>query len=400
MKNSTLRSVVAFYSSEEREQAVRAFEALHVSSGSKCIVRSDADKPPESCRLYAALRIEGETVVVAEAQSPKIGEIVKALRLVGTPTLFVVRPQGLPLRGRDTVPAPIPKTRREILAQLTEGKAVLDSARRDLHEAARLDHALPAAAEWILDNSYLIRTQIAEVRRHLPRGFEAWETKTGPDDGLMSLTQRVAAECDFALTDNKIRDFLRRHQVSTPLTIAELWAFPLFLRIALIEAVTSIAVRVAEAQQLRESAYLWANRLASAIRVGEETFTRFLQLLAAEPLALERHFVAALAEQLQDEEQALGPIQRWIERHFQASITDLARDLHTKEATQTVSIANAFGSLRMLGGLSFTEIFEDVSLVEAELRGDPAGIYARSDFPTRDRCRRVVERIARGCATT
>jgi len=34
---------------------------------------------------------------------------------------------------------------------------------------------------------------------------------------------------------------------------------------------------------------------------------------------------------------------------------------------------------------------QPVSRMEAILREDPAGIHARSDFGTRDRCRRVVE---------
>ena len=40
--------------------------------------------------------------------------------------------------------------------------------------------------------------------------------------------------------------------------------------------------------------------------------------------------------------------------------------------------------------------FERTSLVEAELRHDPAGAYARQDFATKDRYRRTVEQLARG----
>ncbi len=45
--------------------------------------------------------------------------------------------------------------------------------------------------------------------------------------------------------------------------------------------------------------------------------------------------------------------------------------------------------------MDFSEIFERVSKVEEVLRQDPAGVYTRSDFATRDRCRRVVELAAR-----
>jgi cyclic beta-1,2-glucan synthetase len=400
VKNLLKQTVLAFYSNEEQEQAGRAYKSLRAAGGKACTSPSDKGRLPESCRLYFQLRIEGETVVAVDTETSKIGEAVKTLRLSGTPSIFVIRPMLAAGGELDQTPAPAaPRTRREILSRLDAEKATLDSARRDLREAARLDHALPAAAEWILDNSYLIRTQIAEVRRHLPRDFEAWKStkrsSTSPARGVPAVARRLVEESGLALNENNVRDFLKEYQTSIPLTIAELWAFPLFLRIALIEELTSIAARVAQAQRLREVAYLWANRLASSARVSEILFSRALNLLEEEPAAREGHFVAALAEQLQDEEQALGPVQRWIEKRFQSPITDIARDLHTKEAAQTVATANAFGSLRILGSLPYTKIFEDVSLVEAELRTDPAGIYPRSDFPTRDLCRRAIEKIAR-----
>ena len=399
MKTIASRAVLAFYSSEEEQQAKRAHQALHSSGSSPCIVRGDSGHPPEWCRLYSELRIEGETLIALETEPSKIGHVVKTLRHEGTPSIFVVRPNApagqrkKPAKEKKSYTAP--RTRREILARLDVEKKLLDAARRDLREAARLDHALPPAAEWILDNSYLIRTQIAQVRQHLPRNLERWIAAGPPEAGVPSLARELVKQCSYSVNADNIKEFLRQRQIARPLTIAELWAFPLFLRIALIEELTAIAARVAQAQQLREVAYLWANRLASAARVSDEAFAHALTLLETEPVALEPHFVAALAEQLQDEEQALGPLQRWIEKHFQSPITDLARDLHTREAAQTVSTANAFGSLRALGGLSFTTIFEDVSLVEAELRCDPAGVYPKSDFSTRDRCRRALERVAR-----
>jgi len=129
--------------------------------------------------------------------------------------------------------------------------------------------------------------------------------------------------------------------------------------------------------------------------MGGEVFDRILHLLESQPVANQPYFITALAEQLQDEEIALAPVQRWIEERFHQPLLELVREQHTREAVEVVSTANAFGSLRTLARLEFPEIFEQVSLVEAELRADPAGIYGRSDFHTRDLCRRAVERIAR-----
>ena len=52
--------------------------------------------------------------------------------------------------------------------------------------------------------------------------------------------------------------------------------------------------------------------------------------------------------------------------------------------------------MRLLSSIDWPLFFERVSLVEQILREDPAGAYARMDFPTRDRYRHSVEQLARG----
>src|SRR5690242_12280252 len=73
----------------------------------------------------------------------------------------------------------------------------------------------------------------------------------------------------------------------------------------------------------------------------------------------------------------------------------LIRSERTEEPNYLSLIASAIGSLRQLSELQYPKIVEAVSRMEAILRSDSAGIHARSDFATRDRCRRVVEAVAR-----
>ena len=51
--------------------------------------------------------------------------------------------------------------------------------------------------------------------------------------------------------------------------------------------------------------------------------------------------------------------------------------------------------MRLISRLDWRDFFESVSLVDRVLRRDPAGVYARMDFATRDGYRHSVERIAR-----
>ena len=71
------------------------------------------------------------------------------------------------------------------------------------------------------------------------------------------------------------------------------------------------------------------------------------------------------------------------------------RDEHRRQAANQVSIGNCVISLRLLSIIDWNVFFEQNSGVEVQLRSDPSGIYARQDFATRDRYRRVIEKVAR-----
>lgn len=411
MKSHLPRTILAFYSAEEGnpEGVYRAIR--ETNRGRTYLFRPDATPQGRGpFGRYPALRLDGESLVVAEAAESSVEAVVKQLQSLGSPAVFVLREdlQGVPEFGAGQPPLgtgegtlgdfaraaarrqPSSKPQPSIFVRLRENELALAAVRRDLEEAARLGHSLTAAAEWLLDNAYLVRTQIAEIRLHLPRYY----SKILP--ALASgyeLAHELVMRTDHSLNEANISEWLREYQTEAPLTIAELWFFPLLLRMALIDALRQLAQRVSRAQQLREAAYLWANRLASSARLAPAEFERILGRMEREPIALEPYFVTSLVENLQDEENALAPIQRWLEERVKTPIIELVRTEHTREAAERISTANAFGSLRALSRIDFSKIFEAVSVVEAELRADP--VYSSSDFTTRDQCRRVVEQIAR-----
>jgi len=310
MKAKPVRIVLAFYSADEgpTDSVWKSLQRI----ARVCTVRPDSKNITASCKPYARLRMEGEAMVLAETGPSDVETVVKTLQLAGSPAIFAVNPNIVfPIFGESTAD-PVsestraPLTRKMMLARLREYKSELEAARQDLVQATRLDHALSPAAAWILDNTYLIHTQINEVERHLPRDYSAWANSNNGHGDVNAVAHKLVSKADYVATEASIRECLKEAQTASPFTIAELWAFPLFLRIALIKELTDLATRVNRSQQLRESAYLWANRLASSARTGTSAFEAMLRYLETEPIARQPHFVTALAEQLHDEELALG----------------------------------------------------------------------------------------------
>ncbi len=68
-------------------------------------------------------------------------------------------------------------------------------------------------------------------------------------------------------------------------------------------------------------------------------------------------------------------------------------NLQAQPADET-RVANAIINLRMLSAQDWKTYFEEVSRVEQVLRQDPAGVYARMDFMTRNRYRQMIESLA------
>lgn len=63
----------------------------------------------------------------------------------------------------------------------------------------------------------------------------------------------------------------------------------------------------------------------------------------------------------------------------------------------TDQIARAITNLIAVHGIEWKDFVDQVSLIEATLADDPAGIYAGMTFETRNRYRQAVERLARRC---
>jgi hypothetical protein len=90
---------------------------------------------------------------------------------------------------------------------------------------------------------------------------------------------------------------------------------------------------------------------------------------------------------------ALGPMLNFVLLEQVCQIA-AAGDFSTARAEST--LRRSVNALRAMENTPWRELVEAVSPVELTLRQDPAGVYARMAFRTRDECRHSVETIARG----
>jgi cyclic beta-1,2-glucan synthetase len=283
------------------------------------------------------------------------------------------------------------------------------AVRRQIHEAyavltARLKQGKDPspAEEWLLENSHVVEDQIREFEEDLPRGYLLELPRLA--FGKMRGYPRVYGLCldylrhtDARLDLATLSSFVESYQSVEPLTIGELWAVPIMLRLGLLLVVGSLAASEASAGT-RERADAWAERLLATRQSALE--------LGAELVALERSgttisapLLVQLARRLREhDDPALTVAFDWITLQSQklgSTPEELARLSHLQQAADQVSVGNAVTSMRAVAALDWNAFFERTSAVESVLRRDPSGTYAATEPETRDRYRHAVERLAR-----
>ncbi len=286
------------------------------------------------------------------------------------------------------------------LRRLREIEDSLEWANQSLTLSAEAHHAFTLSAEWLLDNAYLIREQITNLRTSLPQKQYGKlplivRGKSAGLPRIYCVAQEMVAQSGGALEPDSVRRFLLGFQAITPLDIGELWALPLMLRLQLLECLRGLAIQVEEQQRQSEEADFWANRLITAVRHSLPRLLKIMEELVERYPEPTPHFASELVAHLYDDEGALPLVSGWLERSLRLPLLDVMQQEHRRQAVQQTALTNAINSCRRLAQVQWREFFESVSWAESELAADPAGVYARMDFETRDRCRAAVEQIAR-----
>lgn len=154
-------------------------------------------------------------------------------------------------------------------ARLRDNAAVLLAAYRS--SAAELENGRSAvpAAEWLLDNYHIVEEQVRQIREDLPHGFYRQLPKLadGPFAGyprVFGLAWGFITHTDSNFDPEILRRFIAAYQRVQPLTIGELWAVAITLRIVLIENLRRLTDQITAGRKARADADALADRLLLA----------------------------------------------------------------------------------------------------------------------------------------
>ena len=257
------------------------------------------------------------------------------------------------------------------------------------------------AAEWLLDNLYLIEKEYKSIKYNMPQTY--YKDLPVIYKGVMKEYPRVyhiaieiVSHTDGRMDEHVIEDFIRAYQKNAILTSGELWAIPIMLRIALIQNISKITEKIVKAEEDKKEAELVAERLINAFNEGKINVE--LSILNSQKNIFTLHFTERLLKLLRDNGIDSKEVYDFIDEILGAQDTSSEKIIaleHQIEANFEISMANSINSIRVIEGLNWKKYFEDLSPVEAILREDPALIYKEMDFKSRDKYRHEIEKLSK-----
>ena len=296
-----------------------------------------------------------------------------------------------------------PRRGRRLLPRLEENGRLLVAAYRTLTDAVRKERTISPASEWLVDNFHIIEEQLREIREDLPASYyyELPKLQDGDLAGyprIYAVALALIAHTDSRLDVETLKRFIRTYQQVTPLSIGELWAVAITLRLALVENLRRLAARMVAAREEREEADALAGKVLEVASRQQDGLIPLLTERFGRRERVGAAFVAQFSLRLRDQDPAVMPALDWLERRLardDRSIEQVVHLEHQRQAAAQVTVGNIITSMRLLSTLDWKNFFESVSLVDPVLSEDPAGAYTRMDFATRDRYRHEIERIAK-----
>ncbi|MHC4859499.1 MAG: glycosyl transferase, partial [Planctomycetota bacterium] len=293
-----------------------------------------------------------------------------------------------------------PSKGRSLLPRVRENAQVLLAAYRSIAETVREKSEITPAAEWLLDNFHLVEEQIRGIRDHLPGSYYRLLPKIAAGHlagypRVYGLAWAYVAHTDSRFELETLQPFVRAYQRVQPLTIGELWAVAIHLRVALVENLRRLSQLIVHSRRARARADELADRLLGLSGRPAEHADDVLGRLSDAPLL--RPFAVQLVQRLRDQGSSIMPALVWLNRKLSAqgtSADEMVSQEHHAQAAANVTVRNIITSMRWMSSIDWLEFFEDVSLVDEVLRAAPG--FAASDFATRDEYRARIELLSRG----
>lgn len=289
------------------------------------------------------------------------------------------------------------------ITRMNENYDLILDLYKSLNEDINLKRSIPPAAEWLLDNFYVIEEQAKGVAAALTKKnyYQLPVLKKGPFKGytrVFAIAVEFISVVDGQIEENTFLRYLEAYQSHSILFDREIRVLPIMMRIALIEHVRMICEKIKDTQIEWNKADLLIDKYWSDDLIDLEKLVSQFKIVIEKEGEVNPSYVEHLFYRLRRAGRSYSNVLRSIDEvldKFSMTTELVAQKEHNAQAVSTVSFGNCIMSLKYVSSLNWSYFFDATSYVERILQTDPDGTYTSMDEISRGYYVREIEALAR-----
>lgn len=273
-----------------------------------------------------------------------------------------------------------------------------------LNKHIKMGINLYPAGEWLLDNFYIIEETFKTVCKEMTiaKYKKLPVITTGMYKGF-SRIYVVASEI-VAYTDNKINDEILNLAISAyqrrkTLSMEEIWNLWIFLEIAIIGNIRNICEKIYSSQMQKYKVESIIERLVEKKDTNTQIFKPikddYKQNVSYKEMKYP--FIEYMSYKLKSAGKKGLPYLEILEEQVNKmgmTISEAITKEHYDIAASKVSMGNSIISIKEILRVNFLDLFENINGVEEILKKDPANVYNKMDYKTKEDYRNKIKQIS------
>ena len=291
------------------------------------------------------------------------------------------------------------------IPQMLDNYAIIKNVYNLLNEHIKLGISIHPAGEWILDNFYIIEETVKQIQKEITlkkyKNFPIIENeKYAGYARIYALAIKIAISTDNAITSEKLEKYLQVYQTMETLNMEEIWNIGVFLEIAIIQNIAEICKKIESAQIQKYKVKSIIERLVEKKSKNEIQFDQSIgtKLKNNEFKNVKYPFIEYMSYSLKKYGKKAHAYLNILEEEVEKTgitVSEAIQKEHLDIAIRKISMANCITSIKKIQRINFLEIFENINGVEKILCKDPAGIYEKMEYKTKEYYRNKIKEIAK-----
>ena len=271
-----------------------------------------------------------------------------------------------------------------------------------LNDHLKLGIPIHPAGEWLLDNFYVIEEITHQIKKEL--SLKKYKSFVGISNGkykgfarVYVLASEIIAYTDCNIDKESLTEYLSSYQLKKTLNMDEIWNIGVFIQIAIVKKIREISENIFETQVQKYKVENIVERLIENKNRNELKFKNISFSSKNNYIDMKYPFIEYMSYTLKRYGKKGFSYLQVLEEEIKkagTTVSEVIKKEHFNIAIQKVIMANSITSIKEIQRINFLEMFEELNGVEEVLKHDPAEVYNKMDYKTKDYYRNKIKEIS------